>query len=54
MAAFEAHQASGRGAFVHEGRMIDAPTMLQAQNVVALAQRLGAGADAKPVQAGSV
>jgi citrate lyase subunit beta-like protein len=45
MEAFEAHQSSGQGAFVFEGRMIDAPTMLQARNVLRLSARLRPKAD---------
>lgn len=40
IAAFKEHQDKGHGAFVFEGKMIDAPTVLQARNVLALAERL--------------
>lgn len=39
VAAFEAHQGEGRGAFVFNGHMIDMPTLLQAKNLLALAAR---------------
>jgi citrate lyase beta subunit len=38
--AYQEHQQQGQGAFVFEGKMIDAPSMLQARNVLALAERL--------------
>eukprot|EP00775_Hariotina_reticulata_P002992 gene2992-3275_t len=38
--AYQDHQQQGQGAFVYQGRMIDAPTVLQARNVLALAERL--------------
>jgi citrate lyase subunit beta-like protein len=34
VAAYERHQEKGAGAFVHHGHMVDAPTMLQARNVL--------------------
>lgn len=37
--AFEAHQKTGIGAFSFKGQMIDMPTVLQAKNVMALADR---------------
>ncbi|KAF8073232.1 Clybl [Scenedesmus sp. PABB004] len=40
VAAAREQSAAGRGAFLFEGRMIDAPTVLQARNVLALAERL--------------
>lgn len=40
VAAYQQHQAAGVGAFVWQGRMIDSPTVLQARNVLALAERL--------------
>lgn len=40
IAAYQEHQQQGQGAFVFEGKMIDAPTVLQARNVLALAERL--------------
>ncbi|CAH1245237.1 CLYBL [Branchiostoma lanceolatum] len=36
--AFQKHQQEGKGAFVYEGKMIDKPSLLQAQNVVQLAE----------------
>eukprot|EP00058_Branchiostoma_floridae_P007641 XP_002593129.1 hypothetical protein BRAFLDRAFT_57940 [Branchiostoma floridae] len=36
--AFQQHQQEGKGAFVYEGKMIDKPSLLQAQNVVQLAE----------------
>ncbi|KAL4233208.1 hypothetical protein ACF0H5_007892 [Mactra antiquata] len=36
--AFEEHQASGKGAFTYRGHMIDMPLLLQARNVVQLAE----------------
>lgn len=39
LAAYQEHQQQGRGAFIHEGKMIDAPTVLQTRNVLALAER---------------
>ncbi|XP_019646560.1 PREDICTED: citrate lyase subunit beta-like protein, mitochondrial [Branchiostoma belcheri] len=36
--AFQQHQQEGKGAFVYEGKMIDKPSLLQAQNVVRLAE----------------
>jgi citrate lyase subunit beta / citryl-CoA lyase len=40
-----AAEASGRGvgAFLHEGKMVDSPVIMQAEAIVALAERLGAG-----------
>ncbi|KAI6652678.1 Citrate lyase subunit beta-like protein, mitochondrial isoform X1 [Oopsacas minuta] len=35
MGAYEEHEKSGKGAFTFEGRMIDRPLFLQAQNVIA-------------------
>jgi citrate lyase subunit beta-like protein len=35
--AFRSHQLSGRGAFTYEDQMIDMPTVLQAENVLAVA-----------------
>lgn len=40
LTAYQEHQQQGKGAFVFEGKMIDAPTVLQARNVLALAERL--------------
>lgn len=40
IAAYQEHQHQGEGAFVFEGKMIDAPTVLQARNILALAERL--------------
>ncbi|KAM9850694.1 citramalyl-CoA lyase, mitochondrial [Aulostomus maculatus] len=36
IAAFEKHQAEGKGAFTFRGSMIDMPSLKQAQNIVAL------------------
>ena len=41
IAAFEAHQQSGRGAFVWKGKMVDMPMMRAAQNVLAEARAAG-------------
>jgi citrate lyase subunit beta-like protein len=38
IAAFEKHQESGQGAFSFRGHMIDMPLLLQARNVLQLAQ----------------
>jgi citrate lyase subunit beta-like protein len=40
MTLFEEHQASGRGAFVFRGSMIDMPLLRQAQNIVSMAQAI--------------
>lgn len=42
-AAFNKHQESGQGAFTFRDQMIDRPTMIQCQNVLALARRTGLG-----------
>jgi citrate lyase beta subunit len=34
LAAYERHQASGTGAFVHEGRMVDMPIVRQARRIL--------------------
>jgi citrate lyase beta subunit len=34
IAAFEQHEAAGRGAFVFDGRMVDMPLVRQAQNIL--------------------
>ncbi|XP_052088047.1 citramalyl-CoA lyase, mitochondrial-like [Mytilus californianus] len=36
--AFDEHQKSGQGAFVFDGKMIDMPLVLQARNIVSMAQ----------------
>lgn len=38
--AFEQHQSSGKGAFTFRGHMIDMPLLLQAQNIVHLADSI--------------
>lgn len=47
LASFEQHVAGGKGVFVHEGQMIDAPTVAQARNLVriqdAIDRRAAAG-----------
>ncbi|WIA09792.1 hypothetical protein OEZ85_009167 [Tetradesmus obliquus] len=46
LTAYTEHQRQGQGAFIFEGKMIDAPTVLQARNVLALADRFEpSGAD---------
>lgn len=37
--AFKSHQQSGKGAFTYEGQMIDMPTVLQAENILAIADK---------------
>ena len=39
LVAFEEHHSSGTGAFTYQGKMIDKPLFLQAQNVIAKAKR---------------
>jgi citrate lyase subunit beta-like protein len=39
--AFNSHQESGAGAFTFRDQMIDMPTMIQCQNVLALARKVG-------------
>ncbi|GLG96391.1 Uncharacterized protein GBIM_03388 [Gryllus bimaculatus] len=34
VAAFQEHQAAGKGAFVYQGHMIDMPLLRQAQNIL--------------------
>jgi citrate lyase beta subunit len=43
IAANDAHQAGGTGAFAFEGRMIDAPMIRQAQRILARARAAGRG-----------
>lgn len=38
--AFEEHQKSGQGAFVFDGKMIDMPLVLQARNIMQMAQAI--------------
>ena len=37
--AFKTHQLSGSGAFTYQGQMIDMPSVLQAENVLAIAAK---------------
>jgi citrate lyase subunit beta-like protein len=39
--AFEAHANSGKGAFELDGKMIDAPTVKQAEKLLALGRACG-------------
>jgi len=38
--AFKAHQNSGAGAFTYEGQMIDMPSVLQAENILAIKNKV--------------
>lgn len=38
--AFDGHQQSGKGAFTFHGHMIDMPLLLQARNILQMAQHL--------------
>jgi citrate lyase subunit beta / citryl-CoA lyase len=44
VAAYQAALARGVGTIDFEGRMIDGPLLKRAERIVALAERLGAGA----------
>ncbi|MDT8897973.1 CoA ester lyase [Thermanaerothrix sp. 4228-RoL] len=42
LAAFEAHQAQGKGAFAWQGQMVDRPVIRRAEGILARAQAAGA------------